>query len=108
ADALNITPALVNVRPGFDTAHNAYTGHTGTYASQFAVTGLTAIHGAAMKLRKELSRLAAWKLQAKEQDLEFGVGGQGPEVRVKGRQDRKSTRLNSSHRTISYAVFCLK
>src|SRR5437867_9503877 len=24
------------------------------------------------------------------------------------RQDRKSTRLNSSHRTISYAVFCLK
>src|SRR5207248_11790386 len=25
----------------------------------------------------------------------------------KGR-DRKSTRLNSSHRTISYAVFCLK
>src|SRR5207248_10947985 len=25
-----------------------------------------------------------------------------------GRIDRKSTRLNSSHRTISYAVFCLK
>src|SRR5207248_10366138 len=25
-----------------------------------------------------------------------------------GAQDRKSTRLNSSHRTISYAVFCLK
>src|SRR5207248_11720312 len=24
------------------------------------------------------------------------------------RLDRKSTRLNSSHRTISYAVFCLK
>src|SRR5437764_10648078 len=24
------------------------------------------------------------------------------------RQDRKSTRLNSSHRCISYAVFCLK
>src|SRR5207248_10755789 len=24
------------------------------------------------------------------------------------RRDRKSTRLNSSHRTISYAVFCLK
>src|SRR5437867_996556 len=27
---------------------------------------------------------------------------------VKRRGDRKSTRLNSSHRTISYAVFCLK
>src|SRR5260221_9304560 len=25
-----------------------------------------------------------------------------------GRQDRKSTRLNSSHTVISYAVFCLK
>src|SRR3712207_7652370 len=30
------------------------------------------------------------------------VGGQG------GLQDRKSTRLNSSHANISYAVFCLK
>src|SRR5437763_8858128 len=27
---------------------------------------------------------------------------------VKGLTDRKSTRLNSSHRCISYAVFCLK
>src|SRR5688572_32237631 len=28
--------------------------------------------------------------------------------RVRGAQDRKSTRLNSSHSQISYAVFCLK
>src|SRR6266516_7534450 len=28
--------------------------------------------------------------------------------RVAAAGDRKSTRLNSSHRTISYAVFCLK
>src|SRR5215216_7684898 len=27
---------------------------------------------------------------------------------VSGRLDRKSTRLNSSHQIISYAVFCLK
>src|SRR5258708_10580054 len=27
---------------------------------------------------------------------------------VRKRQDRKSTRLNSSHQIISYAVFCLK
>src|SRR5207248_6021952 len=27
---------------------------------------------------------------------------------VRRSRDRKSTRLNSSHRTISYAVFCLK
>src|SRR3970282_2447963 len=31
----------------------------------------------------------------------------GPDVSVVG-ADRKSTRLNSSHITISYAVFCLK
>src|SRR5256885_6615347 len=31
------------------------------------------------------------------------VGGRGHD-----RQDRKSTRLNSSHLVISYAVFCLK
>src|SRR5207248_10552185 len=32
----------------------------------------------------------------------------GKILAVSGYQDRKSTRLNSSHRTISYAVFCLK
>src|SRR3712207_8773835 len=30
------------------------------------------------------------------------------EVRDAGLEDRKSTRLNSSHANISYAVFCLK
>src|SRR5690242_21374448 len=29
-------------------------------------------------------------------------------VRLMNEQDRKSTRLNSSHMSISYAVFCLK
>src|SRR3712207_7270885 len=32
----------------------------------------------------------------------------GSERRRAGHQDRKSTRLNSSHANISYAVFCLK
>src|SRR5437762_6534499 len=32
----------------------------------------------------------------------------GHRARLHRRQDRKSTRLNSSHRCISYAVFCLK
>src|SRR5207253_8270807 len=35
----------------------------------------------------------------------IGVGGV---VYMLGRLDRKSTRLNSSHVAISYAVFCLK
>src|SRR2546421_4125246 len=33
---------------------------------------------------------------------------QEPEARGGERRDRKSTRLNSSHDQISYAVFCLK
>src|SRR6266436_2423578 len=53
ADVLGVSPDLVKVKPGFDTEQNVYTGHTGTYASQFAVTGLSAIHGAAVKLRNE-------------------------------------------------------
>src|SRR5690242_21319311 len=41
-----------------------------------------------------------------------GAGTEGPaelERRAgRGKGDRKSTRLNSSHMSISYAVFCLK
>src|SRR5437762_2138668 len=42
---------------------------------------------------------------AREVGTEGKLGGQ---ARVPGVADRKSTRLNSSHRCISYAVFCLK
>src|SRR3712207_6952199 len=67
------------------------------------------------------------RLQAHEQQHEepvvlrerghsHGEGGLGPArepgIQVPGRrggqEDRKSTRLNSSHANISYAVFCLK
>src|SRR5205814_9141306 len=48
-------------------------------------------------------------------DLEHGVGGAADVVEEdrrdlgrRDRADRKSTRLNSSHLGISYAVFCLK
>src|SRR5205814_4894161 len=39
--------------------------------------------------------------------VELAVCGHGPEGVIPER-DRKSTRLNSSHLGISYAVFCLK
>src|SRR3712207_6955791 len=35
-------------------------------------------------------------------------GGGARSLRAQQRGDRKSTRLNSSHANISYAVFCLK
>src|SRR6266542_6404085 len=34
--------------------------------------------------------------------------GRAPQLRPPSVEDRKSTRLNSSHGSISYAVFCLK
>src|SRR5947209_20111181 len=36
------------------------------------------------------------------------TAGEGRGRQEDARQDRKSTRLNSSHANISYAVFCLK
>src|SRR5256885_8666780 len=36
------------------------------------------------------------------------VGGRRPVNKAGAKGDRKSTRLNSSHLVISYAVFCLK
>src|SRR2546427_1494026 len=37
-----------------------------------------------------------------------GLARPEPDLCGPGQQDRKSTRLNSSHSQISYAVFCLK
>src|SRR5690348_18089029 len=47
-------------------------------------------------------------LKPRAEDLgEQVLGGHHPSIRDTTR-DRKSTRLNSSHPSISYAVFCLK
>src|SRR2546427_11680375 len=51
-------------------------------------------------------RDAALRELAREQNGGH-AGNLGAVLRF-GRQDRKSTRLNSSHSQISYAVFCLK
>src|SRR5207248_10068762 len=49
------------------------------------------------------------KKQIAEQGLPKGdavlIGSAAPSPTLQGKVDRKSTRLNSSHRTISYAVF---
>src|SRR5437879_10193204 len=51
--------------------------------------------------RWSLSRTRSGRRSSAEDSVdEVGQGGEG--------LDRKSTRLNSSHRCISYAVFCLK
>src|SRR5689334_24135919 len=53
---------------------------------------------------------SAPNVQLLEQQVVFRTGGESPIGfgAIIHRQDRKSTRLNSSHSSISYAVFCLK
>src|SRR5690606_40745824 len=62
--------------------------------------------------RERLSRLRARPARAAGVHPPLPLAGHAargdpPPARVR-RQDRKSTRLNSSHVKISYAVFCLK
>ena len=83
-DVLEIPPELVHVKTGFDSLNDSHTGQSGTYASQFVVTGLSAAHGAALKLKAEMTRLACFALEAEEKDLDFGVGDMGPQVCVRG------------------------
>src|SRR5437762_8740924 len=47
-----------------------------------------------------------WVRASPRPSLRWGCSGPSPIFRWAS--DRKSTRLNSSHRCISYAVFCLK
>src|SRR3712207_8795404 len=55
-------------------------------------------------------RITAWRarLPGGVVRLDPGRERQSPAVGAMAVQDRKSTRLNSSHANISYAVFCLK
>src|SRR3712207_6946577 len=49
--------------------------------------------------------IAVWKVRRPPQ---FGHASPARGCRMSANRDRKSTRLNSSHANISYAVFCLK
>src|SRR5947208_4097405 len=60
-------------------------------------------------------RVRSVKLASNDGSATYSRVGAGPSHRIRDRllnrywlADRKSTRLNSSHQIISYAVFCLK
>src|SRR2546422_4923920 len=79
----------------------------------FPYTTLFRSHRGHAEPERELSAEAEPQSRAKHQragaqgaSADCGAGrDQGPRLHV---SDRKSTRLNSSHGYISYAVFCLK
>src|SRR5699024_12076179 len=66
-----------------------------------------------LRARFALSKAACWACRGTARGLRHRWTPKPSPIRastssIQGRTDRKSTRLNSSHVSISYAVFCLK
>src|SRR5690625_6543514 len=71
--------------------------------------GAGATKGAALALKTRVLLHAASDLYNKNPENELvGYTSGDQQQRWRAAKDRKSTRLNSSHVAISYAVFCLK
>jgi CO/xanthine dehydrogenase Mo-binding subunit len=68
ADILKVSPDDVNVRAGHDSYWNSHAGFSGTYASQFAVTGLGAVKGATEMLADQIKQIGAAILGADSTD----------------------------------------
>src|SRR2546421_12970761 len=80
ADILQCSVDDVHVRAGHDSYWNSHPGFSGTYASQFAVTGLSAVKGATEMLAGETKKLASAVFGGVPEDaLELADGG----VRIK-------------------------
>src|SRR5256885_10011544 len=80
------------------------------YTTLFRSLGRERNEEASLAMREHLA--STLRNLASISDL-LGPGAASPEPsrtssRIPSRTDRKSTRLNSSHLVISYAVFCLK
>jgi 2-furoyl-CoA dehydrogenase large subunit len=81
ADILGCGVDDVHVRAGHDSYWNSHAGFSGTYASQFAVTGLSAVKGATDMLAEQIKRLGSVILGGVPEDqLELAEGT----VRIKG------------------------
>ncbi len=84
ADILNCSVDDVHVRAGHDSYWNSHAGFSGTYASQFAVTGLSAVKGATEMLAAEIKKLAGAVFGGvPPEGLELADGG----VRIKESPD---------------------
>jgi 2-furoyl-CoA dehydrogenase large subunit len=74
ADILGCDVDLVHVRAGHDSYWNSHAGFSGTYASQFAVTGLGAVKGAADELADQMKTLASMVFQCPKEAIELADG----------------------------------
>jgi 2-furoyl-CoA dehydrogenase large subunit len=79
ADVLGVTPGHVKVKPGFDTEQNAYTGHTGTYASSVCGHGTSGHSRRGHQTVKEMSATGGVGAEGQRKDwnlvLAPGTGG---------------------------------
>ena len=75
ADILGCSPDQVNVRRGHDTWFNSHAGFSGTYASQFAFTGLGAVKGAARaRARRDDQARGRWCFRCLPRTIELADG----------------------------------
>ena len=74
ADILGCDVDIVHVRAGHDSYWNSHAGFSGTYASQFAVTGLGAVKGATDELAGQMKTLASMVFQCPVEAIELADG----------------------------------
>jgi 2-furoyl-CoA dehydrogenase large subunit len=74
ADMLGLRPEDIVVHRGGDSGLSAQTGFSGSYASQFAVTGIGAIINATKKLIGEITTVAAAVLGADPSEIQLEGG----------------------------------
>jgi 2-furoyl-CoA dehydrogenase large subunit len=74
ADILGCDVDNVQVRAGHDSYWNSHAGFSGTYASQFAVTGLGAVKGATEELASQMKTLTSMVFQCSADDIELVDG----------------------------------
>ena len=84
ADMLGLTPDDIITHRGGDSSLSAQTGFSGSYASQFAVTGIGAILNATKKLVREIQLVAGATLGAEPDEIIL----EGGFARVVGDPDR--------------------
>lgn len=84
ADMLGLTPDDIITHRGSDSSLSAQTGFSGSYASQFAVTGIGAILNATKKLVREIQLVAGATLGAEPDEIVLEDGF----ARVVGDPDR--------------------
>src|SRR3712207_7964237 len=78
------------------------------YTTLFRSSGIHARRGAAAEPDEHRRSAELHDERAFRQRRLLGMCGRDVADPARDHEDRKSTRLNSSHANISYAVFCLK